>query len=95
VTIPGSVTSISSGAFQGCSSLTAAYFLGKAPTMDTNVFEDSAPDFTIHYARDATGGTSGQTGQNKLGKIILFSIIFLLALLLIFGLRLAIQRRSN
>jgi len=55
VAIPGSVTYIERGAFKGCTGLTTAYFLGNTPTMGTDVFLDTAPDFEICYTTGATG----------------------------------------
>ena len=55
VTIPDSVNSIEPEAFKGCSSLSIAYFLGDAPAMGGDVFENCASDFNICYKAEATG----------------------------------------
>ncbi len=71
ITIPASVTSIGnegnvypsgdplSGAFEDCTSLHSAIFLGDTPTkFDENTFANTAPDFTIYYLSTSTGFTS-------------------------------------
>ncbi|MDX2111053.1 MAG: leucine-rich repeat protein [Verrucomicrobiota bacterium] len=59
VTIPKSVTSIKSNAFRGCASLSSAYFEGNAPpTFGTEVFDDTASNFTLYYQSNAFGFTS-------------------------------------
>lgn len=68
VTIPASVTFIGNeyflegslaGAFEDCTSLQSAIFLGDAPTyFSENTFTNTAPDFTIYYLSSSTGFTS-------------------------------------
>ncbi|MFC7337479.1 leucine-rich repeat domain-containing protein [Haloferula chungangensis] len=68
VTIPTSVTSIGNsrfywepdlaGAFEDCTSLHSAVFLGDAPTFNENTFANTAPGFTIYYLSCSTGFTS-------------------------------------
>jgi hypothetical protein len=58
MTIPSSVTSIGDLAFDGCTRLTSASFLGDAPTMGSEVFSDTASGFTVHYVNGAAGFTS-------------------------------------
>ncbi len=53
VTIPDSVTSIEGGAFEGCTSLRAVYFEGRAPSLGANVFSDS--NATVYYLPGAAG----------------------------------------
>lgn len=47
------------GAFENCTNLLSAIFLGDAPTcFDDNTFANTAPDFTIYYLSSSTGFTS-------------------------------------
>ena len=56
VTLPDGVTSIGTSAFDGCSSLTSAYFQGNAPSsFGAEVFDYTAPQFSIYYPSTATG----------------------------------------
>ena len=43
------VSSIGNGAFANCSSLMNAYFLGNSPGMGTQVFDNAASGFAVHY----------------------------------------------
>jgi hypothetical protein len=61
VTIPASVSSIGDYAFQGCTSLTAVYFEGNAPGVDTNAFPDEPA--TMYYLAGTTGWTSTFDGR--------------------------------
>jgi hypothetical protein len=58
VVIPNSVTRIANWAFYYCANLTTAYFLGNAPSMGSNVFENCASNFSICYTAGATGFTT-------------------------------------
>ncbi|HEX3028929.1 MAG TPA: leucine-rich repeat protein [Clostridia bacterium] len=58
VTIPDSVTTIESNAFRECIDLSAAYFLGNAPSMGNYVFDNTKQGFCIFYAPDKTGFTN-------------------------------------
>lgn len=60
VVIPPGVTSIGSGAFYSCSTLTSADFLGNAPAIIgyIGVFDRAASGFTVKYHSGATGFTS-------------------------------------
>jgi len=56
VTIPSGVTNIGGWAFYGCSGLTSAYFQGDAPSLfDNQVFDSTAPNFSIYYPSTASG----------------------------------------
>jgi len=55
VIIPNSVTRIGVAAFNGCTKLTTAVFLGNAPTMEDRVFDSCATGFTVGHI----GGTTG------------------------------------
>ena len=56
VTIPSGVTNIGDWAFYGCSGLTSAYFQGDAPSwFDNQVFNSTAPNFSIYYPSTASG----------------------------------------
>jgi len=52
------VTSIGTGAFGNCSSLTAAHFLGNVPMGTTDMFDACAPGFTVYYLSGTTGWTN-------------------------------------
>ena len=56
--IPNSVTSIGTYAFRGCTGLIAAYFVGNAPTMGTDVFASCASEFTVWHTGSTTGWTN-------------------------------------
>ena len=58
VVIPNSVTRIANWAFYYCANLTTAYFIGNAPSMGSNVFENCASSFSICYTAGATGFTT-------------------------------------
>ncbi len=58
VTIPSSVTSIGPYAFGGCTGLTSAHFLGNAPTLASNVFDNTAVGFTVYFHSNKTGFTT-------------------------------------
>src|SRR5450830_1067881 len=58
VTIPSSVASIGDYAFSGCTKLTAAHFVGNAPTVGINVFRYCAIGFTVKHLADTTGWTN-------------------------------------
>jgi len=62
INIPASVTSIldpGAGAFEDCTSLHSALFLGDAPSrLDEKTFANTSPDFTIYYLSTSTGFTS-------------------------------------
>jgi hypothetical protein len=66
ITIPDSVTSIGVAAFDGCTSLTAVTFLGDAPKIEDNAFEESSP--TIYRKPDAKGW--GDTFAGRPVKLI-------------------------
>jgi hypothetical protein len=53
VTLPNSVTSIGSYAFESCTNLSAAYFEGNAPGADSTVF--SGESGTVFYLPGTTG----------------------------------------
>jgi BspA type Leucine rich repeat region (6 copies) len=54
VTIPNSVTSVGSGAFKSCGSLTRVYFKGNAPSLGYDVFRN---DYSVHvYCMPETTG---------------------------------------
>ncbi|MDG1362774.1 MAG: leucine-rich repeat domain-containing protein [Akkermansiaceae bacterium] len=53
ITIPDSVISIGINAFYGCTSLTAVTFLGDAPKISNDAFNESSP--TIYREPDAKG----------------------------------------
>ena len=57
VTIPSSVTSIGDEAFASCTSLSVVDFLGDAPDMGVDVFNDTAVGFTVVRTNKATGFT--------------------------------------
>jgi hypothetical protein len=78
ITLPSSVTSVGGFSFLACSSLSAAYFLGDAPTLAAGAFNDTAPDFTIYYLTWRTGYGSpvwnGYTAQSQgVGEFGLFT----------------------
>ena len=54
VTIPVTVTSMGGLAFSKCPNLTSAHFLGNAPVLGQDVFQDS-PKATIYYLTTTTG----------------------------------------
>src|SRR5450756_1545982 len=68
--IPNSVTSIGNNAFQGCTGLTAAYFLGNAPTGTSNMFQSCAPGFTVHYVTGTTGWSNPWYGYPTTNSVI-------------------------
>lgn len=56
VSIPSGVTNIESGAFENCSNLKSAYFMGASPpSMGTAVFSGTPTDFTVYYFNSTTG----------------------------------------
>jgi hypothetical protein len=57
VTIPEGVVNIGNFAFKN-SNLIEAKFLGDAPTMGFDVFDNSAPEFKIYYLFDKSGYTN-------------------------------------
>ena len=58
ITIPPRVKSIKEQAFYGCSNLACAFFLGNAPTMGVEVFDNCHFGFTVFYRVLAKGFTS-------------------------------------
>jgi len=57
--IPESVTTIGNSAFSHCRRLTDAYFYGDVPTSwGSDVFGNTASDFTIHYLEGKSGWTT-------------------------------------
>ena len=65
VIIGSGVTSIESEAFQYSSALSSVIFEGDAPaTFGTNVFDNTAPNFTIYYYGGSTGFTSPWKGYS-------------------------------
>ena len=52
------VTSIGFFAFNSCSNLATATFMGDAPVLGTTVFDRAAPGFTVYYLAGSTGFTS-------------------------------------
>jgi len=62
VIIPASVSQLETWAFNQCSHLTAAVFLGDAPVMGNgmggSVFDDAATSFKVYYSDHATGYSS-------------------------------------
>jgi hypothetical protein len=66
ITIPDSVTSIGVAAFYYCTSLTAVTFLGDAPKIENDTFEESSP--TIYRKPDAKGW--GDTFAGRPVKLI-------------------------
>jgi uncharacterized repeat protein (TIGR02543 family) len=67
VTIPSSVTSIGNDAF-AFTGLTAAYFLGNAPTGTTDMFP--ATGFTVYYVSGTTGWTNPWYGYPTATSVI-------------------------
>lgn len=57
VSIPSKVKTIGNGAFNRCGDLNSAKFSGKAPTLGTGVFRDTARDFTIFLEDGSKGFT--------------------------------------
>ncbi|MEZ5327700.1 MAG: leucine-rich repeat domain-containing protein [Verrucomicrobiales bacterium] len=56
--IPESVTTIREQAFQDCIGLESLYFLGQAPrTVDPEAFDNTSPEFVIHYLSGSSGFT--------------------------------------
>ena len=66
ITIPDGVTSIEESAFGGCDHLTAVSFLGDAPKVGEQVFQESSP--TIYRKADAKGW--GDTFAGRPVKLI-------------------------
>jgi hypothetical protein len=66
ITIGNGVTTIGIWAFNGCTSLTAVTFLGDAPKIEDNAFEESSP--TIYREPDAKGW--GDTFAGRPVKLI-------------------------
>ena len=59
VTFPASLNYLGTSAFEGATQLKDAYFLGNAPTLQSNnVFALVASGFKIHYLSDKTGWTT-------------------------------------
>jgi hypothetical protein len=58
ITLPASLTKLDGFAFGGCTGLTRAVFTGDAPAINIEVFENTAPGFTIYYLSSRTGFTS-------------------------------------
>ena len=58
VSIANSVTSIGGEAFSSCTGLTRAIFLGNAPSMESDVFGNTASGFTVYYYKGRTGFTT-------------------------------------
>ena len=74
ITIPSSVTSIGDGAFNFTTSLTKFYFLGNAPSGDSN-FEGLAVNATAYKSATATGFT-GATWRGLKVQLGIFSVAF-------------------
>ncbi|MEG0771439.1 MAG: leucine-rich repeat protein, partial [Clostridia bacterium] len=55
VVLGNSIERINERAFYKCTVLDKAYFLGNAPTLDRDVFTDTAPTFKVYYKTGATG----------------------------------------
>lgn len=49
VEIPSGVATIGTGAFASCGSLSAAYFAGPPPDIDSTAYTDCASDFKVYY----------------------------------------------
>jgi len=62
VTIPDNVTSIGDDAFEGCTLLASAFFLGNAPSMGAGVFSGCSSNFTVCYTAGSTGFTNPWDG---------------------------------
>ncbi|MBL4934298.1 hypothetical protein JK636_00845 [Clostridium sp. YIM B02515] len=54
ITLPKSVTVINYGAFSYCNNLTAAKFLGNAPSVEPKVFGGITPQFKVYSLIEAT-----------------------------------------
>jgi len=65
VKIPASLTSLASSAFIYCENLTSVIFEGNAPVIqgDIQLFDSSAPGFTVYYYEGATGWTNPWNGH--------------------------------
>lgn len=62
ITIPDSVTSISDYAFHNCIKLSAAVFMGDAPTSNATVFNDCSPIFVVYYISGKMGFSNPWNG---------------------------------
>lgn len=58
VNIPASVQSVKLSAFYGCAKMERAVFAGDAPTLGTNVFKNTAANFTVYFHDGAAGFTT-------------------------------------
>ncbi len=58
VTFEPEVAGVGGYAFLGCESLASAVFLGDAPSLATNAFQNTAWAFTIYYLTGSSGFTS-------------------------------------
>lgn len=56
--IPASVQSVKLSAFYGCAKMERAVFAGAAPTMGTDVFKNTAANFTVCFYDGAAGFTT-------------------------------------
>ena len=62
VVIPETVTTIGEKAFYQCTSLESAYFLGKLDSVSSELFKETAPEFTLYYHISNADNWSGFTG---------------------------------
>lgn len=58
VTFPFGIAQIGRGAFQRCGALTGAYFVGKAPILETSVFANTAGAFKVYFIAGSAGFTT-------------------------------------
>jgi hypothetical protein len=58
ITIPAGLSGIGPYGFGNCCMLSAVSFLGKAPVLQTDAFDNTAGDFTVYYFNGAAGFTS-------------------------------------
>jgi PKD repeat protein len=63
VTLPASVTSIGSEAFSYCTNLKAIYFVGNAPSTNTNGLQFLGDTTTVYYISGTTGWTTKFAGM--------------------------------
>lgn len=64
VTIPDRVAGIGHRAFANCGALKSVVFTGALPVMDTDVFANTAREFTVHRAREAAAKSAPPEGAD-------------------------------